>query len=204
MVQVDIPIGFAIGSLFADAARTQLAAGVPAAYERAQLKNLIFQAVFVLWFPVYLLVNYFGFETSHMWWHRDSVTDYPWFLPVFVVLYLLTGLLGFHVGAALVRRGLYTANRGIFAAAVLFFAGWVFLQPSRTLVVGTYEEWRSGQAIPVSQDPTLPWVLALGCVVVNAALIYFYLSLRRDAARLGAAPTATLKVSDRRSAPAGS
>ena len=203
MVQVDIPIGFAIGSLLADAARTQLAAGVPAAYERAQLKNLTFHSVFVLWFPVYLLVNYFGFETSHMWWHRDSVTDYPWFLPAFVIVYLLTALLGFHVGALLVRRGRYAANRLIFAAGVLFFAGWVFLQPSRTLVVGTYQQWQSGQAIPVSQEPGLLWVLALGCVVVNAALFFFYTSLRKEGARSSRTPVAPVQVSAR-SAPAES
>ena len=38
------------------------------------LKNNIFQIFFFSWIPVYFMLNYFGWETTHMWWYADGVT----------------------------------------------------------------------------------------------------------------------------------
>ena len=81
MVQIDIPMAFGLGSFFAGAARDKIAAGDATACWRALAKSLVFQCLFVFWLPLYLLVNYFGFQTTHMWWHGDSLADYPWLLP---------------------------------------------------------------------------------------------------------------------------
>ena len=80
MVQIDVPIVFGLGCLFADAARRGLQSEEPQrrkeAFYRGLSANLVFLTLCVSWLPVYLLVFHFGFETSHMWWHRDSLRDY--------------------------------------------------------------------------------------------------------------------------------
>lgn len=72
MVQIDVPVAFAIGSLFADAASRQLQSGQPTAYDRTLALNNLFHIFFFSWIPIYFLLNYFGWETTHMWWHADS------------------------------------------------------------------------------------------------------------------------------------
>ena len=54
MIQIDIPIAFCIGSLFADAAYKQLQTGRPEYYYRTMAKNNIFQIFFFSWIPVYV------------------------------------------------------------------------------------------------------------------------------------------------------
>ncbi len=90
MVQVDIPIAFAIGQIFADAAQKQLLTRRPEYYLSALVKNNLFHIFFFSWIPVYFLVNYFGWETTHMWWHKGSITDYPFFLPIFLLVFFFS------------------------------------------------------------------------------------------------------------------
>jgi hypothetical protein len=190
MVQIDIPIVFGLGALFADAARDHLRApsATPRdeAFYRALASNLVFVVLFVSWLPLYLLVTRFGFETSHMWWHRDAVADYHLFVPIFVVVFFLADLAGFALGVRLVRAGRIGLNRAVVAATAVFSTAWVFLQPHRTLVVGTYDEWRAGQAMPVSSDRQLLAVLAVSAIVFGVGLVVSYRWLRR--AERGAVP----------------
>ena len=92
MVQIDVPVAFGIGSLFADAAYRQLQTGQALPFYRTLVINNIYQIFFFSWIPVYFMLNYFGWETTHMWWHADSVTAYPFFTPIFIVNADGTGL----------------------------------------------------------------------------------------------------------------
>ena len=182
MVQIDIPVAFALGGLHADAARAQLATGKSAPVFRTLARDLLFFGVFASWLPIQLLVRHFGFETSHMWWHEDSVLAYPLFIPAFMTLYLATNVAGLALGVALVRAGRVTLNRFVIATCWLFATGWVFLQKDRTLVLGSYREWSAGTAPAISSDPGLVRLLVVFGVVFTIALVIAYRRIRREAA----------------------
>ncbi len=180
MVQIDIPVAFALGGLHADAARTQLATGADGPAWRAVARDLLFFGFFASWLPIHLLVRHFGFETSHMWWHEDAVTAYPLFIPVFMTVYLASNLAGLAAGIALVRAGRVTANRVLIGVCWLFATLWVFLQKERTLVLGTYSEWKAGTAPAMSSDPALVRLLVIFGVVFTAVLVFWYRMMRRE------------------------
>src|SRR5689334_4685563 len=137
MVQIDVPIAFGVGSLFADAAHRQLAGGRAEYHFRASLKNNLFQAFCFSWVPVYFLANYFGWETTHMWWHEDSVSAYPYYLPIFLIVFFAAGNAGFYLGANVVRKGRLWTNRAIYLGILLYSALWIFAQFNRTARLGT-------------------------------------------------------------------
>ena len=182
MIQVDLPVAFGSGTLLAAALEHHTGARTwPYLYQRALAKNLIFQVLFALWLPVYLLVNYFGFQTSHMFWHGESLTDYPALLPVFLILYFLANIAGFSTGAWLVLHGRARLARLIFVAAFTYFALWMALQPYRTLSLGTFDEWRSGAAPWIWTDSWFMGVLAAGALVFFVGITVIYRSLEREA-----------------------
>lgn len=187
MVQIDIPVAFALGGLHADAARAQLSTGGSEHVWRTVVRDLLFFGVFASWLPIQLLVRHFGFETSHMWWHEDSVLAYPLFIPAFMTLYLASNVAGLAAGVALVRSGRVSLNRAVVGACLLFATGWVFLQKDRTLVLGTYREWRAGTAPPMSSDPDLVRLLVVFGVAFTAALVVAYRRMRREGTELEAA-----------------
>ena len=90
----------------------------------------------MVWLPVYLLIAHFGFQTSHMWWTGDSITDYPWLLPAFLTAYFVACIAGFHVGSLLVRQGRTRAVWMLFIGGFAFFGAWMAFQPYRTLTLG--------------------------------------------------------------------
>ena len=144
MVQIDVPVAFGIGSFFADAANRQLASGRAEYYYRAFAANNIFQIFFFSWIPVYFIANYFGWETTHMWWTADSAAAYPLFIPIFMVLFFGMANLGFLLGAWLVRKGRLGINRAVYLAGAPNYAGlWVFAQYNRTAKLGTYSEYHA-------------------------------------------------------------
>ena len=179
MVQIDIPVAFALGGLHADAARAQLATGKSEHLWRTLARDLLFFSFFASWLPIQLLARHFGFETSHMWWHEDSVLAYPLYIPAFMTLYLAANVAGLAAGVTLVRAGRVSLNRFVIAACWLFATGWVFLQKERTLVLGTYREWRAG----VGSDPTGEKAFE----DVTVALVLAYRRIRREGTALEAA-----------------
>jgi hypothetical protein len=187
MVQIDIPVAFALGGLHADAARAQLATGKSEHLWRTLARDLLFFSVFASWLPIQLLARHFGFETSHMWWHEDSVLAYPLYIPAFMTLYLAANVAGLAAGVTLVRAGRVSLNRFVIAACWLFATGWVFLQKERTLVLGTYREWRAGVAPPLSSDPGLVRLLVIFGAVFTVALVLAYRRIRREGTALEAA-----------------
>lgn len=180
MVQIDVPIAFAAGSLFADAARTQLRFGGAEYHFRAMLKNNLFQIFFFSWIPVYFLLNYFGWETTHMWWHAPDVSYYPFYIPIFLVVFFAAGNLGFLLGRALVRAGRLGTNRIVYLAIVAYSAIWIFGQTRRTFYLGSYEQWQTGNAPLFYEDRTFLTMLIFTLVVWVIGLIGFSVSLLRE------------------------
>ena len=184
MVQIDVPIAFAIGSLFADAAYKQLQTGRPEYYYRTCCKNNIYQIFFFSWIPVYFILNYFGWETTHMWWHADDVTAYPYFVPIFIVIFFLAANGGFLLGNWLVKNGRVTANRIVWIAIVIYSGIWIFAQTGSTLRLGTYSEWKAGNAPIFYEDHTFLYMLIFTLVVWGGALYIFYRKLRNEGKHL--------------------
>jgi len=184
MIQVDLPVALGVGSLMAHAAQRQIASRQPAAINRAFAKVLIFHSVAFMWPPMYLLVFYFGFETSHMWWHGDSVLAYPWLLPAFFLALFAANVVGFGIGARFVTAGRATWALLLWVAMVAFTIGWIFLLPDRTMTLGTYRDWQAGVAPPGSSDPSFMTFVTVVMVGYSDGALLVYRSLRRDGAKL--------------------
>ena len=189
MVQIDIPVAFGTGSLFAAAVHRGLQSERGAYfYYRALSASLLFQAVFVIWLPIYLLIAQVGFQTSHMWWKGDSILDHPALLPAFVLAYFLSAWGGFAAGARLSRRERPSLAAALFAAGFAFFGAWVALQPERTLTLGTYREWEAGAAPWIWTQHSLLGLLGAAALLFFVSLGWILRALYREAARASPAP----------------
>jgi hypothetical protein len=186
MVQIDVPIAMGIGSLFADAAHRQLQTGRAEYYFRTFAANNVFQAFFFSWIPVYFLMNYFGWETTHMWWHADSINAYPYYLPIFLVVFFGAANLGFILGNRLVRAGRLWANRAVYLGILAYSGIWIFSQVNRTFKLGTYNEWVAGNAPWFYEDRTFLIMLIVTLVVWGAGLAIFALRLMAEGRHLDA------------------
>ncbi len=186
MVQIDVPIALGIGSLFADAAHKQLQIGRAEYYFRTFAANNIFQIFFFSWIPVYFLMNYFGWETTHMWWEADTVDAYPYYMPVFLVVFFAAANLGFLLGNRLVRAGKLWANRAVYLGILAYSAIWILAQVDRTFKLGTYSDWVVGNAPWFYQDRTFLFMLVFTVVVWAGALALFAFRLRAEGRHLDA------------------
>lgn len=187
MVQIDIPIAFALGQIFADAAQRQLLTGRPEYYLRALLKNNLFQIFFFSWIPVYFLVNYFGWETTHMWWHKGSITDYPLFLPIFLIVFFFAANSGFWFSAILIRKGKHALVRKIYVSIFIFSFAWAFGFWNRTTYLGSFDEWARGTAKRIwNTSGGEPFLLVLFFALVTwfISLVLFIKGIRLEGKRL--------------------
>ena len=184
MVQVDVPMAFAIGGFFVDAAHKQLQHGRPEYYYRAFSQNNIYQIFFFSWIPLYFLMNYFGWETTHMWWHEDSVAAYPYFVPIFIVIFFLAANGGFLLGYQLVKRGRLWANRAIYLSILGFCSIWLFGQVNRSWRLGTYQEWITGQAPWFYQDRNFLFMLIFTLLVWGIPMPIYLWRLWREGKHL--------------------
>jgi hypothetical protein len=205
MVQIDVPIAFAVGSFCADMAQRQLRYGRAEYYYRTFLLTMAFLIFFFSWIPVYFLLNYFGWETTYMWWRADSVAAYPAFLPIFLVVFFGMGALGFLLGHRLVVTGRELVNRLVWIGVLVFSAIWIFAQPHRTFRVGTYSEWAAGKAPLFYQDRLFLVMLIFALVVWAVGLAWTAFVLRRDGQHLDRVSEAAARGTwESRPAPGGS
>lgn len=150
------------------------------------LKNNIFQAFFFSWIPLYFILNYFGWETTHMWWHADSVAAYPYFVPLFVLIFFGAGNAGFLLGKWLVSRGHILANRVVYGAICVYALIWIFGQTGSTLHLGTYNQWKQSATPLFYEDRTFLAMLIFSMIIWTAGLAIFFFSLRREGNQLKA------------------
>jgi hypothetical protein len=184
MVQIDVPIAFATGLYLTDVAHRQLRSGGPEYYYRSFFVLLIFNIFFFGWIPVYFLMNYFSWEVTHMWWSASSVDAYPFFVPIFLVVFFGAAMLGFLLGHHLVvteRRGL---NRAIWLGVLVFSAIWVLGQTNRTFRVGTREEWLAGTSPLFYEDRTFLLMLIFTTLVWVVGIVWATTLLKRDGEHL--------------------
>ena len=179
MVQIDVPAAFAVGHFFADGAYKQLQTGDKRHFYEVMAKHNVFQIFFFLWIPVYFMLQYFGWETTHMWWHRDNAADYAFFVPGFILVFFVAANAGFYNGTRLVREGKIKLNRGIYIGIVSASAVWILAQTSSTFKLGSYREWKAGHAKWFYQDGTFLFMLIFVMLLWLGALAYFFVTLRR-------------------------
>jgi hypothetical protein len=184
MVQIDVPVAFALGNVFADAAKKQLQTEDPKYYYKTFYRYLVYQIFFFSWIPVYFMINYFGWETTHMWWTKGSITDYPFFVPVFMVVFFIAVFSGFKFGTFLVRNERIWLNRFVYLGIGIFSGVWIFGQTNSTFKLGTYEQWKNGVAPWFYQDKTFLFMLIFTVLLWAAAMAIFLFKLGREGKRL--------------------
>jgi hypothetical protein len=183
MIQIDVPIAFGMGGLFAGAAHEQLQRREPAEDTRVQLHaNLYFVFVFC-WPPIYLVERWFGWETAHLWWHGDTASAHPWLIPGFILgaAAALNGGLVF--GRWLVRARLVNMCRIISIGAIVASFALMASMGDRVTRLGTYREWEAGIAPPTASDPAFGPTLDAIASWIFGVLILWLLWLRRDGRR---------------------
>jgi len=180
MVQIDVPAAFAVGGFFADGAYKQLQSGSKADFLEVLVKHNFFQIFCFVWIPVYFMLEYFGWETTHLWWHRDSAADYAFFVPGFILIFFIAANAGFLLGTKLVRQGKLALNRGIYLGIIGLSAVWILAQTNSTFKLGTYAEWKAGVAPWFWKDSTFVAMLAFVMIVWCGGLAYFFITLRKQ------------------------
>lgn len=174
MIQVDVPLAAAMAAAAAAAARRQLRTGTREDFLQAWLATNLFLMFGFSWIPIYFLVAYFGWETTHMWWTAPQVTAYPWMIPAALVLLFACGNAGFLLGTRWVRAGRDVANRvfylGVLAACVAWMVGFY----PRTLKLGSAATWQT--AAWCYEDPafvaawavtTTVWFASFGILIAR-------------------------------------
>jgi hypothetical protein len=177
MIQVDIPFAAAMGSMAAAAARVQLKAGGREEYLRTWLATNLFLIFGFSWIPLFFLVNYFGWETTHMWWTAPDISAYPWFIPIVILLLFAGGNTGFLLGARLEMTGRVAANRVVFMAILAAGIAWMIGFYPRTLKLGSYHTWTTSPW--VYEDPAFVRALAISMFIVIGLYIAFVIHLLR-------------------------
>jgi hypothetical protein len=180
MVQIDIPIAFAVGQMLADAASQQLKTGKPEPYYRTLAFTNIFTGLFFAPIPVYFLVDYFGWETTYMY-DPDRVTRF--FIPIVLFAVILAANLGFWLSNALIRKGRERVGRTIYALIWIYALAWIFGNWPRSTRIGTYAQYHTARdtiarAWEVSKDPFL-FILIATLIIFFVPLVLFLWSLRR-------------------------
>ena len=181
MMQIDVPIAFSSGTVLAAASAPGLRSSKAGYfYFKGLATSLLFQIFAIVWFPIYLMIKHFGVETSHMWWTKDSVMDYPWLPSAFIIVYFAANVGGFHLGTRLAARGALRQLWTIFWVAIVFSLLWMGLQPYRTLSLGTYDQWVAGTSPWLSTDRVLTGMLYLWTFLFVLVHVAIYRSLKRE------------------------
>jgi hypothetical protein len=184
MVQIDIPIAFAVGQMLADAASQQLKTGQPEPYYRTLACTNIFTGLFFAPIPVYFLIDYFGWETTYMY-DPDRVTRF--FIPIVLFVVILAANLGFWLSNALIQKGREKVGQIIYALIWIYSLAWILGNWPRSTRIGTHVQYHTAhdtmaRAWEVSKDPFLLILLAT-LVIFFVPLVLFLWSLRRRSAR---------------------
>lgn len=188
MIQVDIPFAAAMGSLAAGAARVQLNAGGREEYLRTWLATNLFLAFGFSWIPLFFLVNYFGWETTHLWWTASDVSAYPWLIPITLMLTFASGNAGFLLGARLETAGRWLANRVFYIALFAGGIGWMIGFYPRTLKLGSHDTWTAAPWVYTDPAFVRGWVIAMSTwfVLYIGLLVHLLRRGRSFTSRAGA------------------
>jgi uncharacterized membrane protein len=181
VVQIDIPIAFAVGQMLADAANQQLSTGRPEPYYRTLAFTNIFTGLFFAPIPIYFLIDYFGWETTYMY---DDQRVTRFFIPTVLFVLILAGNLGFWLSNALIKKGRALIGRIIYVLIWLYALGWIVGNWPRSTRIGTYAQYHTApetmaRAWEVSKDPFL-YILIATLVIFGVPLLLFIRRLRGE------------------------
>lgn len=143
MIQVDIPLAAAMGSAAAAAAKVQLRAGAHPDFLHAWLATNLFLMFGFAWIPIYFLMTYFGWETTHMWWTLPTASDHPWVIPGSMLLLFAFGNAGFLLGVHWTRARQDGVNRTFYLGILAACIAWMVWFYPRTLKLGTAATWQT-------------------------------------------------------------
>ena len=179
MVQIDVPVAFGIGTLFADAAYRQLQTGQALPFYRTLVLNEYLPAFFFVGSPSILCSTISagrrptcgGTRTLSRPIHSTppssswSFSQQP------------TGdFYGESVGQAGAPG--HQPSR-VLLRMLIYSAVWILAQTNSTFRLGTYAEWKRGEAPWFYQDPTFLAMLIFTLLVWGAGLAIFFVRLRR-------------------------
>jgi hypothetical protein len=180
VVQIDIPIAFAVGQMFADAASRQLQTGRREPYYRTLAYTNLFTGLFFAPIPIYFLVDYFGWETTYML-DPDRVTRF--FIPLVLFVLTLAANLGYWLSYALIRKGRAWLGRSIYIVIWIYSLGWIFGNWPRSTRIGTFTQYHTvpesmARIWEVSKDPFF-FILIATLIIFAVPLILFMVRLCR-------------------------
>jgi hypothetical protein len=172
VVQIDIPIAFAVGQMLADAANQQLSTGRPEPYYRTLAITNIFMGLFFAPIPIYFFVDYFGWETTYM---CDPARVTRFFIPIVLFALFLAANLGFWLSNALIRKGRAGIGRVIYGLIWIYSLGWIFGNWPRSTRLGTYAQYHTAldtmtRIWEVSKDPFF-FILIATLVIFGVPLL---------------------------------
>jgi hypothetical protein len=181
VVQIDIPIAFAVGQMFADAASRQLSTGQPEPYYRTLAITNVFTGLFFAPIPIYFLVDYLGWETTYMY---DPTRLTRFFIPLVLFVLILAANLGFWLSNALIRKGRAGIGRAIYVLIWLYSLGWIFGNWPRSTRIGTYAQYHTARDTmtrvwEISKDPFF-FILIATLVIFGVPLVLFIRQLRHQ------------------------
>jgi len=180
VVQIDIPIAFAVGQMLADAASHQLRTGRPEPYYRTLAYTNLFTGLFFAPIPIYFLVDYLGWETTYMY-DPDYLTRF--FIPIVLFVLILAANLGFWLSNALIQKDRAWIGRIIYIVIWLYSLGWILGNWPRATRIGDYTQYHTARetmarAWEVSKDPFL-FILFATLIIFAVPLVLFIWRLRR-------------------------
>jgi hypothetical protein len=174
VVQIDIPIAFAVGQMFADAASRQLSSGKPEAYYQTLAITNIFMGLFFAPIPIYFLVDYFGWETTYM---CDPAQVTRFFIPMVLFVLFLAANLGFWLSNALIRKERDGIGRMLYIVIWIYSLGWIFGNWPRSTRIGDYSQYHTApdtmiRIWQVSEDPFFVTLLVSLVIFVVPLLLF--------------------------------
>jgi hypothetical protein len=181
VVQIDIPIAFAVGQMLADAASRQLQTGKPEPYYRTLAITNIYTGLFFAPIPIFFLDKYFGWETTYMY-DPERVTRF--FVPIVLFVLMLAANLGFWLSSALIKKGWGMIGRGLYILIWLYALGWIFGNWPRSTRIGTYAQYHTARETmiriwEVSRDPFF-FILIATLIIFAVPLLLLIRHLRRE------------------------
>ncbi len=118
-----------------------------------------------------------------MWWHKDTVLDYPLFLPIFLLVFFFAANSGFWLATLLIRKDKLLWVRVSYVGIMLFCGVWIFGLWNRTTYLGSYNEWVQGTAQRVwdtSGGELFIYVFVFTLTLWTVALVLFISNLRSE------------------------
>lgn len=191
-VLVDPPFAAGIGALFALIAAPSIALAVARGTVAAEVRrHALWGGALGGWFGLAFIYHCFTFPAWMMSYAADprSLPTAVWY-PLFLAFLIACGALSGFVSARLIATGRKSTARALTAGLFILYAGLFLLGLERYLVLGTYDDFWAGRALPLQQQAQVlksfnvaAAVAALFPVALLSGRLLQLRALRTEAAR---------------------